>query len=123
MRRSTDKFSTPMIILYLVGLIPVIWLSLRSAPYFITRGLVGIIENANDIFDHPFRITLVEGSLRVVLLFCFLYGIGTRRKQGSSGSGWDPSASSTWETGMSGNFVSCSKGVKDLLEVPEDRCD
>ena len=24
---------------------------------------------------------------------------------------------------MSGNFLSCSKGVKDPLEVPEDRCD
>ena len=27
------------------------------------------------------------------------------------------------ETGMSGNFLSCSKGVKDPLEVPEVRCD
>ena len=24
---------------------------------------------------------------------------------------------------MSGNFLSCRKGVKDPLEVPEDRCD
>ena len=24
---------------------------------------------------------------------------------------------------MSGNFLSCSKGVKDPLEVPEDMCD
>ena len=27
------------------------------------------------------------------------------------------------EMGMSGNFLSCSKGVKDPLEVPEVRCD
>ena len=27
------------------------------------------------------------------------------------------------ESGMSGNFLSCSKGVKDPLEVPEVRCD
>ena len=27
------------------------------------------------------------------------------------------------ETGKSGNFLSCSKGVKDRLEVPEVRCD
>ena len=32
-------------------------------------------------------------------------------------------ASSRVETGMSGNFLSCSKGVKDPLEVPEFRCD
>ena len=31
--------------------------------------------------------------------------------------------SSPVETGMSGNFLSCSKGVKDPLEVPEVRCD
>ena len=27
------------------------------------------------------------------------------------------------ETGLSGKFLSCSKGVKDPLEVPEVRCD
>ena len=32
------------------------------------------------------------------------------------------SCSSRVETGMSGNFLSCSKGVKDPLEVPEVRC-
>ena len=31
--------------------------------------------------------------------------------------------SSRVETGMSGNFLSCSKGVKDPLEVPDVRCD
>ena len=43
----------------------------------------------------------------------------TRRKQGSSGCGRDPRASSRVETGMSGNFLICSKPAKDLLEVPE----
>ena len=46
-----------------------------------------------------------------------------RRKRGSSGCGWVSRASSRVETGMSGNFLSCSKGVKDPLEVPEVRCD
>ena len=44
-----------------------------------------------------------------------------RRKPGSSGCGRDSRASSRVETGMSGNFLSCSKGVKDPLEVPEVR--
>ena len=35
----------------------------------------------------------------------------------------DPRASSRVEMGMLGNFLSCSKGVKDPLEVPEVRCD
>ena len=46
-----------------------------------------------------------------------------RRKRGSSGCGQFSRASSRVETGMSGNFLSCSKGVKDPLEVPEVRCD
>ena len=37
-----------------------------------------------------------------------------RRKRGSSGCGQNSRASSRVETGMSGNFLSCSKGVKDL---------
>ena len=46
-----------------------------------------------------------------------------RRKRGSSGCGRDSRASSGVETGMSGNFLSCSKGVKDPLEAPEVRCE
>ena len=36
-----------------------------------------------------------------------------RRKRGSSECGQDSCASSRVETGMSGNFLSCSEGVKD----------
>ena len=46
-----------------------------------------------------------------------------RQKRGSTGCGRDSRASSRVETGMSVNFLSCSKGVKDTLEVPEIRCD
>ena len=46
-----------------------------------------------------------------------------RRKRGSSGCGRDSRASSRVETGMSGNFLCCSKGVKDPLEIPAVRCD
>ena len=47
----------------------------------------------------------------------------SRLKWGSSGCERDSRASSRVETGMSGNFMSCSKGVKDPLEVPQVRCD
>ena len=40
-----------------------------------------------------------------------------RRKRGSSGCGRNSRASARVETGMSGNFLSCSKGVKDPLEA------
>ena len=46
-----------------------------------------------------------------------------RRKRGSSGCGRDSRASSRVETGMSGIFLSCSKGVKYPLEVPDVTCD
>ena len=46
-----------------------------------------------------------------------------RRKRGSSGCGQGSRASSRVETGMSGNLLSYTKGVKDPLEVPEVRCD
>ena len=46
-----------------------------------------------------------------------------KRKRGYSGCGWNSRASSRVDMGMSGNFLSCSKGVKDPLEVPEFRCE
>ena len=46
-----------------------------------------------------------------------------RRKRGSSVCERDSRPSSRVESGMTGNFLSCSKGVKDPLEVPEVRCD
>ena len=46
-----------------------------------------------------------------------------RRKRVSSGCVRDSPDSSRVETGMSGNFLSCSKGVKDPLEVSDVRCD
>ena len=49
------------------------------------------------------------------------YSRARRRKRGSSGCGQDSRASSRGETGMSGNFLSCSKGVMDPLEVVEFR--
>ena len=46
-----------------------------------------------------------------------------RGKHGSSECGLGSPASSRVETDMSGNFLSCSKGVKDPFEVPKFRCD
>ena len=46
-----------------------------------------------------------------------------RQKRDSSVCGRDSRASSRVETDMSGNFLSCSKGFRDPLEVPEARCD
>ena len=76
MRKVTNKFSGPRIALYFSGLIPVSWFALKSAPYFVKNGLVGIFENAGDIFNNPFHITIVQGNLQVVLIFGVLYAVG-----------------------------------------------
>ena len=62
-----------------------------------------------------------QGPLPAALLLLILHRdvqLGDLR-----GAGRDSHASSLVETGMSGNFLSCSKGVKDPLEVTEVRCD
>lgn len=73
MRKPDSKFSVDKIILYITGLIPVFWLGLRSAPYFQSNGLLGILEHSEEIFGQPFHIIFVWGSFRVALIFCLLY--------------------------------------------------
>ena len=88
-------------------------------------------EEARESRPHPeeprFRLLArEEGSFPCVVgkeFPAFPSHLKRRRKRGSSGCGQDSRASSRVETGMSGNFLSCSKGVKDPLEVPEVRCD
>ncbi len=76
MRSITNKFSGKRIILYLMGIIPVTWFALKCAPYVVAKGVPGILENADDIFNNPFHIVLVKGSLMVVLYCCLFYAIG-----------------------------------------------
>ena len=46
-----------------------------------------------------------------------------RLKQGYSVCGRDSRPSYRVESGMTGNFLSCSKGVKDPWEIPAFNCD
>jgi len=70
-----DKFSRSRVILYVCGIIPVVWLALLHAPYF-GDGLVGLIRNGGAAFNAPFHITLCEDSLKTVLFFLLCYGLG-----------------------------------------------
>ena len=67
MRSITNKFSGKRIILYLMGIIPVIWIGIKCAPYLLESGITGVLENADDIVNDPFHIVLVKGSLKIVL--------------------------------------------------------
>lgn len=70
-----DKFSKQNIILYICGLIPVIWLALLIAPYA-ADGLVSIVKNISAIMENPFRISLCEDSLKTVLILLLVYALG-----------------------------------------------
>ncbi|MBQ8766610.1 MAG: type IV secretory system conjugative DNA transfer family protein, partial [Clostridia bacterium] len=71
----TDKFSKTNLILYVCGLIPVIWLALLVAPY-LDGGLVEIIKNLSVAFSNPFNISFCEDSVKTVLIFILAYALG-----------------------------------------------
>ena len=62
------------IILFILGIIPVIWLSLIIAPN-IEGGLIDIIKKLTKALDNPFRITICENSLKTVLFLLVVYVI------------------------------------------------
>ena len=69
-----DKRDRAHIILYLLGIIPVVWFALLIAPTF-TNGLSWLIQNAGEIFKHPFQISFSKDSLRAVLVLLLAYGL------------------------------------------------
>ena len=73
MNRDNEKQSE--IILALLGIIPIVWISLLIAP-FIKDGLPNLFSKLGDIFDNPFHIDLCKDSLKTVLIFLLIYGMG-----------------------------------------------
>jgi len=96
-----DKFSKQNILLYCLGTIPVVWLALRIAP-FMEDGLPGLIQNFGAAMSRPFHITLCENSLKTVLIFLGIYGLGIgvyfsssrnyRRREEHGSAQWGSSA-------------------------------
>ena len=70
-----DKFDRAHLILYLCGVIPVVWLALLVAPAF-GNGLAGFLKNADSVFENPLHIVLCEDSPKTVLVFLLAYGMG-----------------------------------------------
>lgn len=69
-----DKFSRQNILLYCLGMLPVVWLALRIAP-FMENGLPGLIQNFGAAMSRPFHITLCEDSSKTVFVLLLCYGI------------------------------------------------
>lgn len=76
MKPGESKFSRKRIILYGLGVIPITWFALLSAPAFSKGGLFEILKRANELFSNPFRIVLCDGSVKIVVIFILLYLVG-----------------------------------------------
>lgn len=63
------------IVIFLFGVIPVIWLGLIVAP-IIGGGVLGILEEFPAVMEAPFQIALCEDSVKTVLIFLGAYGMG-----------------------------------------------
>lgn len=59
-------------IIYVLGIIHVIWFSLLIAPY-LSSGIVEITNNLNNIFENPFSIVICEDSIKAILIFLLIY--------------------------------------------------
>ncbi len=66
---------TATILPCVLGVVPVVWLGLLVAPA-VSGGLPEIIRQFPAMMDDPFRISLCEDSVKTVLLFLFMYGMG-----------------------------------------------
>ena len=63
------------IILSVIGIIPIVWLSLLIAPS-VSGGLPAILPKLMTVFNNPFQIELCEDSLKTVLVLLLAYAMG-----------------------------------------------
>jgi len=61
--------------LYILGIILVIWVAILIAPY-IDRGLIGIINNFQEITNNPLNLIWCENSPKTILIFICIYILG-----------------------------------------------
>lgn len=61
--------------MYILGIIPVIWLSLLIAPY-IRGGLAEVIKKFGEISSNPFNIIWCEYSLKTIIIALCIYILG-----------------------------------------------
>ena len=97
-----DKLSKQNVILYLCGIIPVVWLGLLIAPC-LKDGLPGLVQQFGSVMQNPFQIQLCEDSVKTVLTLLLVYGIAIgvylstehncRRREEHGSAKWDTAGS------------------------------
>lgn len=63
-----------IVFLFLLGIVPVIWLALLIAP-FLSGGLTEIVSQFPVAMEQPFQIALCEDCRKTVLIFLLIYGL------------------------------------------------
>ena len=69
------KDKKDIIMITTAGVLPVIWLALKIAPYW-HDGMLEVISRSDEVFAEPFDIELTEDSLQAVLLCLLIYAFG-----------------------------------------------
>ena len=59
-------------ILYLIGIIPVIWFSLLITP-IMNNGILYMIKELPKVLNNPFNICISKNSLKAILIFMLIY--------------------------------------------------
>lgn len=70
-----DKLSKSNLILYALGLVPVIWAALLVSPT-LSGGLPEILANLTAAISNPLNIVIVEDTVKCILIFVAAYGLG-----------------------------------------------
>lgn len=63
------------IIMFIIGIILIIWLALITAP-FIDKGFIKIFIELPNAIKKPFSIKFCENSIRTILIFLTIYILG-----------------------------------------------
>ena len=61
--------------IFIIGLIPVIWLGLLIAPIS-EGGILSIIRGFSKVINNPFKITFCDNTVKCILICCCIYVIG-----------------------------------------------
>lgn len=69
-----DKFSKGNILLYCLGIVPVVWLALLVAPT-LHDGVKSLLSEFGTVMRQPFHIVWCEDSLKTVLIFMLIYAL------------------------------------------------
>ena len=71
--KREDNVSTN--ILFILLLIPVIWIALLVAPY-IEGGIPNILKNVNTIIENPMQVNWCEDTVKCIFIFLLTYALG-----------------------------------------------